>query len=287
MNIIVCNNTYLTKMTSMPSSSLAQNQALADSIACGEIVLTDCYLLLEHDEVKARAVIMKDISYIGYLTIEAITTKELQTFLQEIQKELNPKQNWFCDVYSDKKHFPIIQQALHQCFAICIERESYTISTYPIDTSKYKHTDCTAISDTQLLSLIKDANESTLDTSIQNSIRQEGSHAYAKQFLNELIDSKEKRSMFRILWHQEQILGFVCVQRLSKEIGGIGYIGVRRQFQSHQYSSILLQIAITIAYQNKLDILIADIDKKNAPMRNNLLATGFTKDCEQYVYYTY
>ena len=49
MNIIVCNNTYLTKMTSMPSSSLAQNQALADSIACGEIVLTDCYLLLEHD----------------------------------------------------------------------------------------------------------------------------------------------------------------------------------------------------------------------------------------------
>ena len=134
MNIIVCNNTYLTKMTSMPSSSLAQNQALADSIACGEIVLTDCYLLLEHDEVKARAVIMKDISYIGYLTIEAITTKELQTFLQEIQKELNPKQNWFCDVYSDKKHFPIIQQALHQCFAICIERESYTISTYPIDT---------------------------------------------------------------------------------------------------------------------------------------------------------
>ena len=284
MNIIVCNNTYLTKMTSMPSSSLAQNQALADSIACGEIALTDCYLLLEHDEVKARAVIMKDISYIGYLTIEAITTKELQTFLQEIQKELNPKQNWFCDVYSDKKHFPIIQQALHQCFAICIERESYTISTYPIDTSKYKHTDCTAISDTQLLSLIKDANESTLDTSIQNSIRQEGSHAYAKQFLNELTGSKEKRSMFRILWHQEQILGFVCVQRLSKEIGGIGYIGVRRQFQ---YSSILLQIAITIAYQNKLDILIADIDKKNAPIRNNLLATGFTKDCEQYVYYTY
>ena len=119
MNIITCDKAYLTKMISMPSGSLAQNQALADSIAHGKIALTDCYLLLEHKEVKAHAVIMKEIAYIGYLTIEAITVKELQIFLQEIQKQLNPKQNWFCDVYSDKKYFPIIQQVLRQCFAIC------------------------------------------------------------------------------------------------------------------------------------------------------------------------
>ena len=284
MKILKCNEEYLELMVTMPSSSKSQNECLRNDIEQGH-PLDQCIIALKNEEVVFRITLFPEIKYLGNLTIENIDENELYELMQQVIKDLDRTIEWRVDLYSDKVHHSIIQKVLRRCFDQEFLRESYTIQTKSIKCIPHTFKSAKQMNTKEILKLLESASETTLDNEIQKNIKEKGLSEALKETYQSLIDDVESESLFQVLCVNNQKVGFVAVNRLLGDIGAIGYIGVAHSSQGMHYGEILLKKAIDIAHKNKINTLIADIDISNFAIRNHLLNTGFTKDCNQSMFF--
>lgn len=271
-------------MTSMPSSSIGQNQQLSKELNQHVITFEQCFIALKDEQVVARAIVFEQVRFLGYVTIEDMTKEETIWFIKNIISRLDKNVEWRTDLYSDKVHFDTIYDALHHVFRKEIQRKSFVLDTYNTPLSHHNFKAVDQVNKEDLRSLIMDVTETTLDTLIQYEVRKQGLHVYCENFLQEIMNDPEVHSLFHILYIDNEPVGFSCINRLLDTVGGIGYIGVKQAYQGHHYSTIILQKAIHTAYHHQIYKLIGDIDERNDAMCYNLLQTGFHEDCKQTIF---
>ena len=107
-----------------------------------------------------------------------------------------------------------------------------------------------------------------------------GLYPAVQKQMEELLDDEESDTLFQVLFINRRPAGFISVNRLLDDIGGIGYIGVHSDYQGRRLGSVLLQKALDMAWRNDIHKLIGEIDDHNIAIRKNLIQCGFTLDCK-------
>ncbi|WP_416326779.1 GNAT family N-acetyltransferase [[Eubacterium] hominis] len=284
MKTEICKEKYAGSMCSMVASSEEQNRSLQRELQNQTLSLKQCYVMICDEKVVARAVIDTKRAYIAYLTLEEISQKEADDFVKDIVDHLDRSKEWRIDLYSDKHHHALVYHALKQWFPLEFKRESYTVKTREIAQTSYCFIPAKQLSHKALLELMVAANATTLDVSIQREQQLLGLYPTVQQLANELLEDEESEALFQVLLIEKEAIGFISVTRLLDDIGGIGFIGVHPNVQGRQYSTVLLNKAIDMAWRHNIHKLIGDIDIHNFAIRQNLLRTGFSLDCEQSIF---
>lgn len=273
------------KVTSMKSSSMEQNQYLAQAIHKKQIKLEDCYILEHNHEIYARAVIMNDC-YLGLYTLESISQEQANEFLGNILKKY-PNREFTTQLYSDKKNYDIVYSSLlANRFKDLIHKESYTLNVSSVyNDSKLSFKSIESTGEKLLVDLFSDVAKDNKDNTILKQIKEKGLYNGSKDFFLELKQVDFKKELWVIAYFNDKPIGFVIIQNLTESDGGIGYIGIVPEYRGNHFSSDLLLKAINLAQQYNIKKLIADIDIENHPMRNNLLNCGFKLDCTETVFF--
>lgn len=281
MKTEICKEKYAASMTAMPASSEGQNRTLKSDLSRHELTLDQCYVLIREEQVVARAVIDRKRSYIGALTMEAIEQEAAYDFVKEIVDHLDDNMEWRVDLYSDKTNYALVYRALKRWFPLEFKRESYTARTFKQDIASYEFVPAAQLAKEELLELMVSASKTTLDLYLQREHVDMGLYPSLQKLMEELLQDVESGSLFQVLLIDHCPAGFICVNRLLEEVGGIGYIGAHPKYQGSRLSSVLLQKALDMAWHHDIHKLIGDIDVHNFAIRENLLRCGFTLDCRQ------
>lgn len=284
MRIQQCSNDYVNSMVSMPSSSKEQNTQLAYEIENGDISLHNCIIMIHKTHVVARIVIESNYHYLTYFTIEDISQQEVDVFMEYVTSLLQNNYDWMIDLFSDKRHYHKIRQAIQHFFSIEILRESYIIKPMERKTSIYDFRSAAHICPTKLLNLMVNARKSTLDCTLQREFAQSSLEDSTKETMQKWLEDNDHSDLFQVLWIDNIPVGYICLIKCMKGIYAIHGIGVDARYQGHSYSSILLNKAIDIAYHKHAYKLIGEIDKGNHPIKTNLIRCEFQMDCEQHIF---
>lgn len=284
MNTMKCTNEWLKAMVAMPSSSKEQNEALAYAIEHKEIALDHCLIKVRDEQVVSRIVMVEELDFLAYFTIEDLTQQECDEFMADVLAQLDRTKEWRIDLYSDKIHHEMIYETIKKYFSIEISRESYVGMASPQMLEGYEFQSACSLDQEVLLRLMMKASASTLDAMQQREQRSDIRAAVAHMRENLMAD-EESDALFQVLMIDHKPVGFVAINRLLDTIGGIGYLGVDAAYQGHHYGSILLKKALDMAYHHQIAKIIGDIDVHNTPIRRNLQACGFQLDCTQRVFF--
>lgn len=276
MNIIKCNKEWMKAMIQMPSSSIQQNKSLAQNLEEG-LPLENCYIAIKNKRCVCRIVVFPQMKYLGYFTIEDISQDETDQFMKTVLSHLDTTINWRIDLYGDKKNYQKIYTTLRKYFQTEIKRESYTVTCHLQESDDHLFHKADKLQKEEIISIIQRVNETTYDRLILKGHRQDD----AKQLYEEM---RQEKDLFQVLVIKEKPIGFVCVNRLLEDIGGIYYIGVDPVYQGHHYGELLLKKAIHMAYLAQIHTLIADIDEHNSYIRKHLESCGFMLDCKESVF---
>lgn len=273
------------KVTSMKSSSMEQNQYLAQAIQNKQIRLEDCYILEHNHEIYARVIIMNDC-YLGLYTLESISQEQANEFLANILRKF-PNREFTTDLYSDKKNYDTVYSSLlTNGFKDLIHKESYTVNVSPVyNESKLSFKSIESTGEKLLVDLFTDVAKDNKDNTILKQIKEKGFYDGSKDLFLELKQIDFKKELWLIAYFNDKPVGFIIVQSLTERDGGIGYIGIVPEYRGNHFSCDLLFKAINLAHQYNIKKLIADIDVENHPMRNNLLSCGFKLDCTETVFF--
>ena len=123
------------------------------------------------------------------------------------------------------------------------------------------------------------ASRTTPDLLLQREHTSMGLYPAVQKQMEELLDDEESDILFQILLVEGQPAGFISVNRLLDDVGGIGCIGVHADYQGKRLGSVLLQKAMDMAWHHDIHKLIGDIDVHNIAIRKNLIQCGFMLDC--------
>lgn len=280
MKTEICKEQYVASMTAMPASSEEQNRSLKQKLSRQELSLQQCYVMIRREQVVARAVIYDELSYIGNLTLEDVEQSEADQFVGDVVKRLDRSREWRIDLYSDKINYTLLYRALKRWFPIEIKRESYTAMSAEQNVYPYEFVPAKQLTKENLLELMVSASRTTLDLYLQKEHTCLGLYPAVQKQMEELLDDEESDTLFQVLFINRRPAGFISVNRLLDDIGGIGYIGVHSDYQGRRLGSVLLQKALDMAWRNDIHKLIGEIDDHNIAIRKNLIQCGFTLDCK-------
>lgn len=211
MKIEICTKEHMASMIMMPSGSDAQNHALHASLMSEEILLEQCYIMLQDQSVVCRIVIDEKRNYLGSFTVEDIAQEEINHFLDVVLNKLNRTKTWRIDLYSDKVHYHRIYSALQAHFPIKIQRESYTAKTRITDTSSWVFKNAHEMNKEALLQLMMNTCHTSLDTMIQREQQELGLRNAILRLMDELLEDEESNALFQILWIYDQPIGFLSI----------------------------------------------------------------------------
>ena len=243
MKTEICKEKYAASMCSMAASSEEQNRSLQRDLKNQMLSLKQCYVMLHDEQVIARAVIDTERSYIAYLTLEAMSQKEADAFVEDIVDRLDRSREWRVDLYTDKQHHALVYHALKRWFPLEFKRESYTVKTRE-QAQAYRFIPAKQLAHRDLLELMAKASATTLDANLQREQKSLGLYPAVEQQAEELLEDAESDILFQVLLIAGKAAGFISVTRLLDEVGGIGYIGVHPDVQGRQYGTVLLKKAM-------------------------------------------
>ena len=147
------------------------------------------------------------------------------------------------------------------------------------DLHSYEFVSAKQMTKENLLELMVSASRTTPDLLLQREHTSMGLYPAVQKQMEELLDDEESDILFQILLVEGQPAGFISVNRLLDDVGGIGYIGVHADYQGKRLGSVLLQKAMDMAWHHDIHKLIGDIDVHNIAIRKNLIQCGFMLDC--------
>lgn len=126
------------------------------------------------------------------------------------------------------------------------------------------------------ISAIEHVSNKTLDRDDLESIEINGSKKAAEMYFEILKEMDYNPKWWRLAYDaQGQFAGLIVPQRFSEEEGVINYIGVPAEQRGNGYVLDLINEAINIMIEEKVEVLMADIDVLNLPLEQALLKCGF------------
>lgn len=266
-------------MSEMSASSDAQNQMIINMYEKEELKLNNCYIMLDHNKVVARVILLED--HFGLYTLEDIALRDAEKFVQFVLEKTNLKESNM-HLYSDKiNHSLVLDSLLNSGFIIVQEKESYSIKPKPYKIKKgYSYSTGKSLKKDVFLEMIKLVFKDHKDREIVHDSKLYGIEYVSEQLYN---DSKSNLDYYLAIYYENVRVGFVLLKQLTTDIAGIGYIGVLPQYRGNHHSHEILKLACSIAYQEGYKELIADIDVENCALRDNLLMADYKLSCTEMV----
>lgn len=122
---------------------------------------------------------------------------------------------------------------------------------------------------------IKVVSRNTLDLDDRKTIEEFGEDEAAKQYFECLKDIDYNPERWKLAYTGDTLVGLVVPQTFNEQVGAINYIGVVPEYRGKGYSLDLLSAGVETLFQEGTKQIIADIDKDNFPLRENLPKIGF------------
>lgn len=266
-------------MSEMSASSDAQNQMIINMYEKEELELNNCYIMLDHNKVVARVILLED--HFGLYTLEDIALRDAEKFVQFVLEKTNLKEINM-HLYSDKiNHSLVLNSLLNSGFMIVQEKESYSIKPKPYKIKKgYSYRTGKSLKKDVFLEMIKKAFKDHKDRVIVHDSKLYGKEYVSEQLYNE---SESNLDYCLAIYYENVRVGFVLLKQLTLDVAGIGYIGVLPQYRGNRHSNEILKLACSIAHQEGYKELVADIDVENYALRDNLVMAGYKLSCTETV----
>lgn len=266
-------------MSEMSASSDAQNQMIINLYEKEELDLNNCYILIDHNQVVARVILVED--HFGLYTLEDIALSDAEKFVQFVLKQSNLKKINM-HLYSDKvNHSLVVNSLLNSGFIIVQEKESYIMKPKPYKIKKgYSYRTGKSLNKDVFLEMINKVFKDHKDRVIVHD-----SKLYGKEYVSEQLYNEVESNLDYCLaiYYENVRVGFVLLKQLTLDVAGIGYIGVLPEYRGNHHSNEILKLACSIAHQEGYKQLVADIDVENHALRDNLVMAGYELSCMELV----
>lgn len=267
-------------MSRMKAGSKAQNHHIVEMQKNGEIDYNNCFIMIEKGKVIARVMIL-DGEHLAFFTLANIGFDKACQFIRYVLQE-GKLQRAEMHLYSDKMNHALVKQSLLATgFKIIQQKESYVIKPVRCE-SKLRCKNGKEINKEIFVDMIRQVYDDHKDRAILKDLEYYGLDQ-ASHMLYEDGDSKHPE-YYLAAYDDDIRVGFVFLCEVSENTAVIGYIGVLPQQRGKHYSTELLKLASSLAYQKGYQEIIADIDTENFAMRENLLRAGYQKSCDEIVF---
>jgi len=206
--------------------------------------------------------------------------------LKESKKHIQAKT--FCyHLYNDSPRYEEYKKLITKAgFKITQEKYSYRYTNKEfLDDSQVKleFRSYNEVGADAFLNGIVEVTTDTLDRADERDVKKLGEFKAARAKIEELkiFDFDERKWLLAYL--NGERIGLVISQSFGEGYGGINYIGVVPSQRGKGYINQLLIKGTNILLEEDSEIIIADIDKQNTPMKNALEQVGYVFESDMVV----
>jgi len=130
------------------------------------------------------------------------------------------------------------------------------------------------------IKVLKDVTKGTLDREDRLNVKKDDKLKAAEKHFYSLKSIEYSPENWFLAYDKQEIIGLIIPQVLSNTKGTINYIGVIPEQRGKGYVIDLLDKGIKNLIKRNIDIIIADIDVENYPMKKALLNMNFKEQKE-------